>query len=94
MTSPRDSENEIFGRHLRELRLARHLTQPDLAVRCKSTVPHISNMERGVLAPSFNMLLRLAEGLDCRVCELVEPFDRDRSQPSRSRKELSSRKKL
>jgi len=65
--------------------LARHLTQPDLADRCKSTVPHISNMERGVLAPSFNMLLRLAEGLGCRVAELVEPFDRNRKRMPRSR---------
>jgi len=86
LTATRDSENEIFGRHLRELRLARHLTQPDLAARCNSTVPHISNMERGVLAPSFNMLLRLAEGLDCQVSELVEPFDLSPPRSSRSRK--------
>jgi transcriptional regulator with XRE-family HTH domain len=86
LTSQRESENEIFGRHLRELRLARHLTQPDLAARCNSTVPHISNMERGVLAPSFNMLLRLANGLECRVADLVAPFDHHLGRSSRSRK--------
>jgi transcriptional regulator with XRE-family HTH domain len=83
----RDPENEIFGHHLRELRLARGLTQPDLAARCNSTVPHISNMERGVLAPSFNMLLRLAEGLQCRVADLVEPFDRGRRSVKTRRKD-------
>ncbi len=83
----RDPENETFGRHLRELRLARGLTQPNLAARCNSTVPHISNMERGVLAPSFNMLLRLADGLRCRVADLTEPFDRGRRQVRASRRD-------
>lgn len=57
----------VFGAHLRELRLARGLTQPQLAERCASNVPFISNVERGVMLPGLAMLLRLADGLECDV---------------------------
>ncbi|HEX9985961.1 MAG TPA: helix-turn-helix transcriptional regulator [Thermoanaerobaculia bacterium] len=67
---------EIFGAHLRELRLERGLTQADLAARCDSNVPFISNVERGVMLPGLAMLLRLSEALECKVSELVEVLDR------------------
>jgi transcriptional regulator with XRE-family HTH domain len=67
---------EIFGAHLRELRLARNLTQPQLAERCGSNVPFISNVERGVMLPGLAMLLRLADALECNVSELVWVLDR------------------
>jgi transcriptional regulator with XRE-family HTH domain len=67
---------EIFGASLRELRLARGLTQPQLAELCDSNVPFISNVERGVMLPGLAMLIRLADALDCDVSELVKVFDR------------------
>lgn len=67
---------EIFGAHLRELRLARDLTQPQLAERCGSNVPFISNVERGVMLPGLAMLIRLAGALECKVSELVDVLDR------------------
>ncbi|HYK01956.1 MAG TPA: helix-turn-helix transcriptional regulator [Thermoanaerobaculia bacterium] len=69
-------EGEIFGAHMRELRLARGLTQPQLAERCESNVPFISNVERGVMLPGLAMLLRLADALECNVSELVRVLDR------------------
>lgn len=66
---------EIFGAHLRELRIALGLTQPQLAERCDSNVPFISNVERGVMLPGLAMLLRLADALECNVSELVEILD-------------------
>jgi len=66
---------EIFGAHLRELRRARGLTQPQLAERCDSNVPFISNVERGVMLPGLAMLLRLSEALECKMSTLVEVFD-------------------
>ena len=69
---------EIFGAHLRELRLARGFTQPQLAERCESNVPFISNVERGVMLPGLAMLLRFADALDCSVCDLVAVFDANR----------------
>jgi transcriptional regulator with XRE-family HTH domain len=69
-------EGKIFGAHLRELRLARNLTQPQLAERCGSNVPFISNVERGVMLPGLAMLLRLADALECNISLLVAALDR------------------
>lgn len=77
----RTPEAQVFGAHLRELRTARGLTQRELADRCRSNVPFISNMERGLTAPSLAMLLRLAHGLECRVAKLVEIFDHSDIEP-------------
>lgn len=69
------NEGAIFGERLRELRVERNLTQTELAERCGSNRPFISNLERGVKVPSLTMVLRLAEALECRVYDLVKVFD-------------------
>lgn len=68
-------EGVIFGQRLRELRVARNLTQGELADRCGSNRPFISNLERGVKVPSLTMVLRLAAALECRVYDVVKVFD-------------------
>lgn len=83
----RSREAEVFGAHLRELRTARGLTQSQLADGCRSNIPFISNLERGLTAPSLAMLLRLAEALECRVVDLVEVFDRTPRISPKSRKD-------
>jgi transcriptional regulator with XRE-family HTH domain len=80
-------EGAIFGPHLRELRLARGLTQAELADRSRSNVIFISRLERGVTTPTLGMLLRLREALHCRLYELVEVFDRGVSISPKSRKD-------
>jgi transcriptional regulator with XRE-family HTH domain len=80
------NEGVIFGQRLRELRLARKLTQTQLAERCGSSYPFISNLERGVKVPSLTMVLRLAEALECRVYELVKVFDTGQLAAEKSRK--------
>lgn len=77
---------EIFGAHLRKLRLARDLTQPQLAERCGSNVPFISNVERGVMLPGLAMLLRLADALECNVSHLVVALDRSSAITPKRRK--------
>ena len=76
---------EIFGAHVRRLRLERGLTQPQLATRCDSNVPFISNVERGVMLPGLAMLLRLADALDCRISDLVKVLDREPRKRAKSR---------
>jgi transcriptional regulator with XRE-family HTH domain len=76
----RESDGVIFGRHLRELRVARNLTQQQLAAMIDSNHPFISNMERGLTLPGLAMLVRLADALECRVSELVEVLDETRSR--------------
>ena len=71
----RESDGVIFGRRLRELRLARGLTQEQLAAIIDSTHAFISNMERGLTLPGLAMLVRLSNALDCKVSELVKVLD-------------------
>jgi len=80
-------EGEIFGARLRELRLARGMTQEQLAERSRSNKPFISNLERGRTTPTLGMLIRLAEALDCRVTELVDVFDDGPRVSPKSRKD-------
>ncbi|MFN3685836.1 helix-turn-helix domain-containing protein [Salinarimonas sp.] len=54
----------VFGANLRNLRKARGLTQGQLAERAALTAEMISKIERGVAAPSFPTIERLADALD------------------------------
>ncbi len=76
MTIKTQPEGVVFGQRLRELRVARELSQYALADLCGSHKPFISELERGVKVPSLTMILRLAEALDCRVYDLVEVFEK------------------
>ncbi len=60
----------LFGRRLRFLRTLESLTQSDLAGRLGITVEHLSNMERGASAPSYSMVIRLAEALGTEPANL------------------------
>jgi len=73
--SPRE-EGEIFGPHLRALRIARGLTQAELAERAETNTMFISKLERGVTTPTIGTLVRLARALECSVTRLVDVFDR------------------
>jgi transcriptional regulator with XRE-family HTH domain len=83
-------EGVIFGQRLRELRIARNFSQGELADRCGSNRPFISNLERGVKVPSLTMILRLADGLDCPVYDLVEVFDKNNLLGKRAKPEDAS----
>ncbi len=76
MLSKPSKEGKAFGSHLRELRIARGLTQKYVAEQCATSIPFISNIERGLMLPGLTVLLRLAEALSCNVSELVKPLDR------------------
>ena len=82
MRENRGDEAAVFGRHLRELRLARGLTQAQIAERCGTLVPVISNLERGTTVPTLSTMIHLANALECTMGELVAVFD---VQPKRSR---------
>jgi transcriptional regulator with XRE-family HTH domain len=67
---------QIFGARLRELRSAARLTQRELAKRSGTSSAAISNFEAGNNAPTLGTLVRLAEGLECNVGDLVRVLDR------------------
>ena len=81
-----ENEGAIFGERLRELRVARNLTQTELADRCGSNRQFIGDIERGVKVPSLTTVLRLAEALECRVYDLVKVFDQSSRAATKPRK--------
>lgn len=65
----------LFGRTLRQLRLQRKMTQEDLAEGAGVSVDLISNIERGINAPSFDTLEKLARTLGVPIKTLFDFMD-------------------
>ena len=61
---------KMFGRHLREIRASRRMTQERFAETLDISVDFLSLMERGVSAPSFETLEKFAKRLRLPVAEL------------------------
>ncbi len=61
-----------FGRRLRHLRRQKDLTQEQLAEAAGISVDMLSNIERGVNAPSFETLEKLAAALEVHVKALFD----------------------
>lgn len=60
-----------LGRRIRAARMARRLTLEQVVSRTDFTVSWLSKVENGLLAPSLEGLVRLAEVLECGVEQLV-----------------------
>ena len=60
-----------LGRRIRAARVARRLTLEQVVSRTDFTVSWLSKVENGLLAPSLEGLVRLAEVLECGVEQLV-----------------------
>ena len=76
MTRP---DAEIFGKRLRTLRETRDLSQEDLADIVtdhggRLSGKYVSDLERGLKAPTLTMLLKLSKALDAPVAELLQDF--------------------
>lgn len=63
---------ERFGTRIRILRLARGLTQEELAERADISVDFLSLIERGRNVPSFENLEQLARALRLTIAELFQ----------------------
>lgn len=60
----------LFGKKLRKIRRHKDLTQERLAELLGVSVEFVSNMERGVNAPSFETIEKIAEVFDLPFSEL------------------------
>jgi DNA-binding Xre family transcriptional regulator len=69
-------EGALFGARLHDMRVARGLTQPDLAGLVGTSASNISDLERGIKVPTLTTIARLAQALECNVTELVKVLDR------------------
>jgi transcriptional regulator with XRE-family HTH domain len=59
-----------FGQHLRKIRAKRRMTQEQFAETLDVSVDFLSLVERGINAPSFETLERMAKRLRLSVAEL------------------------
>ncbi len=60
----------LFGKRLRKIRRQNDYTQERLAELLGVSVEFVSNMERGVNAPSFETIEKIAEALNLPFTEL------------------------
>ncbi|MCB1483338.1 MAG: helix-turn-helix transcriptional regulator [Hyphomicrobiaceae bacterium] len=63
---------EVFARNLRTARLARGLSQEELAHRADIDRTYISSLERGVYNASIDVVGRLAKALEIEASELLD----------------------
>jgi transcriptional regulator with XRE-family HTH domain len=68
--NPMSLLKEQFGNRLRFLRAERGMTQEQLADKTGLTIESISNIERGIFAPKFHNLEKIAFALKVPVKEL------------------------
>ena len=61
-----------FGLGLKAVRLDRKLTQEEFAELVGISVDFLSLIERGINAPSFEVLERMADRMDLQVRELFD----------------------
>jgi len=61
-----------FGRHLRKMRRIKDMTQEQFSESVGISVDFLSLVERGINAPSFETLERIARVLKVRVCDLFD----------------------
>jgi transcriptional regulator with XRE-family HTH domain len=60
-----------FGAKLRELRLARGMSQGELAQKAEITTNYVSRLEAGGAAPGIDLVARLCQALGVVIADLV-----------------------
>jgi transcriptional regulator with XRE-family HTH domain len=65
-----------IARQITEQRLARRLSQAELAGLCGTTQSAIARLERGTRPPRIDTLARIATALDCALLVRLEPRTR------------------
>jgi transcriptional regulator with XRE-family HTH domain len=62
-------KQEAIGTHIRQLRLASHITLRTLAARTEFSPSFISQVENGLVSPSINSMQKIAEALGVTLGE-------------------------
>lgn len=74
--SSRSKEHDALGRAVRETRKKRGLTQEQASKASGIGPTYISDIERGVRNPSYEMLIELAKALKTPLSEIVKRAER------------------
>jgi transcriptional regulator with XRE-family HTH domain len=79
-----DDEDEAFyaqlGAAIAEQRVARGLSQKELAALCGTSQPAIARLESGAQAPRVDTLRRIAHALDCELGVELRPRTRTKGE--------------
>lgn len=66
---------EVFGKVLRELRVANNISQEKLAEYCDLDRTYISLLERGLRQPTITTIFKLAKALKISPSALIEKVE-------------------
>ncbi len=69
--APRPTPQARLGRRIREVRLAKGMSQMDLVRDFDWTLSHYQKIERGDLDPRLSTVVKLAESFGVSVSELL-----------------------
>jgi transcriptional regulator with XRE-family HTH domain len=69
---------KFFGKHLRELRTEKGLSQSELAFKGDFDRNYIGMLERGERNPSLKNLKRLSDALEITLCRLINFENNDK----------------
>ncbi len=59
--------------NLRRLRVAKNISQDELALRSDVERAYVGHLERGTKNPTIDTLAKLATALECEIMELFRP---------------------
>jgi transcriptional regulator with XRE-family HTH domain len=79
---------KIFGENLKRLRVEKGISQEDMAKKIKIHANHLSRYERGLSAPSIEVVEKMAKLLDVSIDELVSGSVNERIEKNLADREL------
>lgn len=68
--------------NLRRLRVAKGLSQDELALRANVERAYVGHLDRGTRNPTISTLAKLAAGLECPIHELFAPVADGTPEPA------------
>lgn len=63
---------ELLGERIRQIRTAKGLTQEELAFLCETNASHIHRIEHNMHNTSFDVICRIAQGLQISLLDLLD----------------------
>lgn len=72
----RSSRQARLGKAIRVVRKAQGMTQEDLAAEADLHPTYVSDVERGARNPSWDVVARLAEGMDVPTSAITTEYDK------------------
>lgn len=67
---------QLFGEVLRELRIAKGISQEKLAEYCDLDRTYISLLERGLRQPTISTIFKIADALNMSPSEIIKKTER------------------